>query len=73
MPQGDRRKPTAALCFSQVRSDLACASADHAQTLRLVERADFLLYLAECQPVLEFAELGLRVGFFGFARTNNVK
>lgn len=43
------------------------ASANHAETLGLVERANLFLRLSECHTVLELAQLRLRIRFLGFS------
>ena len=60
---------TPALGFSESCPNLARSDADHAEALCLVECTNLLLGLSECHAVLEFAQLGLSVRFFGFTRT----
>ena len=64
-PRLGGRVRTSALRLAHVCAHLA--GANHSETLRLVERADLLLCLAERHAVLQFAQLGLGVCFFGFA------
>lgn len=59
-----RRERTSALCLAHVGAHLS--SANHTETLRLIERSHFLLGLAKRHAVLQFAELGLGVGFLRF-------
>jgi hypothetical protein len=68
-PRGVLLTPT--LGFSESSADLARSYADHAEALCLVKCTNLLLGLPECHAVLEFAQFGLSVRFFGFTRPGN--
>ena len=55
--------------LSHPSTDLPARSANHTQSLRLIESANFLFRLAERHPVLQLPELGLRIRFLRFPRS----
>jgi hypothetical protein len=62
---------TPAFCLAQVGTNFPRAHADHAEALRLVKRADFLLCLTERHTVRQLSELRLRVCLLGFASSTS--
>jgi hypothetical protein len=64
-----KQSRTSTLGLSHSGSHFARTNTDHAKALRLIERTDLLLGLTEYHAVLEFAQLGLSICFFSFARS----
>lgn len=63
------REPTFAPRFRNVGPHPPARRANHAHALHIVVRADLLLGLAKLEPVLQLAQLGLRVRLLGLAST----
>jgi hypothetical protein len=61
-------KRTSTLSFTHSSPDLPSPNPDHTQPLCLIECAHFLFGFSKNHSVLQFSQLGLRIGLLCFAR-----